>query len=41
VALVDAAEVGIEPLPEDLQPVIEQVRKAPDKTDAMRHLGRI
>jgi len=41
IALVDAAIQGIEPLLEDLQPVITQIRGAAPQAEGWRLLGRI
>jgi DNA primase len=40
-ALVDAEDPAIEPLPEDLPRSLEQLRAGPVRQDAMRVLGRI
>lgn len=40
-ALVDQAEPGIEPLPEDLPHALAQIRISAPRLDAMRHLGRL
>jgi DNA primase len=40
-ALVDQAEAGIEPLPEDLPHALAQIRISAPRLDAMRHLGRL
>jgi DNA primase len=41
IALVDAAIQGIEPLHDDLQPVITQIRAAAPRDESWRRLGRI